>query len=140
MTRFHAAIVLCALAGGCGRSEAAPPGAESPGVRVEVVSKKRMDSLDGEVFARIRVRNETAKAIRYQGWSEDLPAFTVEVQEGGAWAPHQIGWCGTGLLDFELRPGAEMAFDLKLPDDERTYRATFGDPPVVTPPVVAALP
>ena len=140
MNRCLPSIVLGLLAAACNRTEAAAPAPSSPGVRVEVVSKKRMDSLDGEVFVRLKVRNETATAIAYQGFSEDVPTYAVEVREGDAWSPHLIGWCGTGLMDFELRPGAEMAFDLKLPDDERTYRATFGDPPVVTPAVVAALP
>ena len=54
-----------------------------------------------------------------------------EVEEAGAWSDHQIGWCGTGLIDFTLRPGARMVFDLKLPADGRTYRARFGEPPIV---------
>lgn len=140
MNRFLPPILLGFLCVNCNRTEAAASGQETPGVRVEVVSKKRMNSLDGEVFVRFRVKNETAKGITYQGFSEDLPTYTVEVQEGGAWGQHMIGWCGTGLIDFTLQPGAEMAFDLKIPEDKRTYRASFGDPLVVTPPVVADAP
>jgi len=139
MNRFFPAIFLGLIAAGCHRTEAAAPSPNAPGIRVEVVSKKRMDSLDGELFVRFKVRNETATGIAYQGFSEDLPTYAVEVQEGGAWAQHMIGWCGTGLLDFTLKPGAEMEFDLKIPEDQRTYRASFGDPLVVTPPVVADL-
>ncbi|MFN0008015.1 MAG: hypothetical protein ACKVXR_08925 [Planctomycetota bacterium] len=137
MNRFLPSILLGLLAAACHRTAAAADVPGTPGIRVELVSKKGMDSLDGEVRVRFKVKNETAKDITYQGFSEDLPTYAVDVQTEGAWTQRQIGWCGTGILDFTLQPGAEMEFDLNVPNDKRTYRAKFGEPLVVTPPVVA---
>jgi len=133
-------ILLCALATACTRTEASSTVPPSPGVKVEVVSKKPMESADGEIFVRFRVANGGQDGIAYRGWAEYSPAYQVEVQQDDAWVAYQVGWCGTGLADFTLQPGAEMAFDVGLPADGKTYRASFGDPPVVTPPVVAETP
>ena len=95
MQRFLPSIVLFAVAAACHRAEAAPPdhaGPAAPGVRVEVLSKRRMDSLDGELFVGFAVTNENERAIVYRGWAEDVPAMSVEVEEAGAWSDHQIGW------------------------------------------------
>lgn len=147
MNRLIPSILLCALSTACTRTDAASSASEkaqtppaTAGVKVEVVSKKRMQSLDGEIFVRFRVVNGSAGAIAYPGFAEYSPTFSLELQEGGAWSSYAIGWCGTGLIDFTLRPGAEMSFDVGLPADGKTYRASFGDPPVVTPPVVAEAP
>jgi len=142
MNRFLLAILLSSVATACTRTEAASSeaGKSAAGARVEVVSKKRGEPAEGMIFVRFRVENGGASGIGYRGWSDDSPTYTLEVQEDGAWSNYQIGWCGTGLLDFSLKPGAEMAFDVPLPADRKTYRATFGDPPVVTPPVVAEAP
>src|SRR5262245_38617666 len=135
-------ILLAAVATACTRTEAASSDPEkSPsGVRIEVVSKKSMAPEDDGVVVRFRVANGSASGIGYRGWANDSPAYSVEVQESGEWTPYQVGWCGTGLIDFMLQPGAEMGFDVRLPADGKTYRATLGDPMVVTPSVVAAAP
>jgi hypothetical protein len=137
-------ILLVALASACSRTRASapepgppdPPGAPL-GVRVEVQSKERMEGADGQVAVRFRVVNGSSREIAYPGFSEDSPTYSLEFQEGDAWSPYFVGWCGTGLSSFTLAPGAEMSFQVGLPGDGKTYRASFGEPPVVTPPVVA---
>ena len=141
-------LLLCGLATACSRTAAAAsdsgnPGETPPatnGVRFEVVSKRRVQSPEKQILVRLRAVNGGPQGIAYPGWTEDSPTYSLEFQEGGAWSRYNLGWCGTGLIDFMLKPGSEMSLELTLPDDGKTYRATFGDPLLVTPPIVADAP
>jgi len=137
-------ILLLALTSACSRSEASAADAKPPqptgspaGVRVDVQSKAKLEGSENEIAVRFHVANGAKRDVAYQGYSEDMPTYSVEFEEGGGWSPYSVGFCGTGLLDFNLQPGAEMSFQVVIPADGKTYRAKFGDPLVVTPPVVA---
>jgi hypothetical protein len=142
---FFAVLPALAMAVGCNRTVAAAwdrddSEASAPGVRVEVLSTKKLSGEEGKVLVRFRATNDSDDVVIYQGFSEEIPSLNVDVIENGAWAPYSVGYFGTGVLDMSIQPGSSFAFALNLPADGRTYRASFGDPRVITPPVVAKLP
>ena len=134
--------LIALLAAACGRTDASAPHPVKPepppnlaAVRVEARSVET--DHEGTCTVTFLVRNESQEPITFQGFEANMPTYTLEVLEDGRWETYATGWCGTGLLDFTLVPGGEMTFVANLPEPGKSYRAIFGDPKVVTPPVKA---
>lgn len=63
------------------------------------------------------LRNVAGVPIRYRGYSrEDFQYFQEERGAGGAWKRTRWAWCGTGLGDHEIAPGAERVFRFAKPE------------------------
>jgi hypothetical protein len=92
-------------------------------------------SADGLATATFRAMNRGQSAIEFRGFAADSPMYVREKLVDGRWEKDPLGWCGTGLQDLSLRPGQSMAFQTSFERDGQTYRFTFGEPAIVTPPV-----
>ena len=91
-----------------------------------------------EATASFRASNGTRMPVSYSGYSAGEPLYQREILEGGVWQPSPLGWCGTGLTEHTLDPGQSLDFSTSVPRDGRSYRFSFGDPFVLTPPISAA--
>lgn len=113
----------------------ASPLREESDVRCTLVRFTAMSDPLAEVqtwIGRVRVVNGGPTAIEYRGWSPDSPIFQQEVQKEGVWENVPVGWCGTGLVQQRLEPGAAIEVDFGVPADGRLHRFRFGEPAVVT--------
>jgi hypothetical protein len=90
---------------------------------------------DGTAVAKFRVTNGTDRMFEYRAYSKESPMYRREVFEDGAWKPSPLGWCGTGLKDYALKPGASVQFEGVLPERGKRYRFRFAELPVVSPAV-----
>jgi hypothetical protein len=122
-------LVLCQAA--C--THATRPSGGTPDLRYELVSLTGM--RDGQAVATFRVVNEGDGALVYLGHTPEGPIYQCEVREGGVWEPNPLGWCGTGLVEQCLRPGASFEFTTAVPGDGREYRFGIGEAPAWTPEV-----
>ena len=126
-------VLLLAMAAACAPAPSRPR--EESDVRCTLVKFDPMSNPSAEVrtwVARVRVTNGGPTAIEYRGWAPDSPIFEQEVQKDGAWQRVPVGWCGTGLVDQRLEPGASIELDFAVPADGNLHRFRFGDPAVVT--------
>lgn len=103
-------------------------------VRCELLT---LDASDDPAVAFFRASNGTGSSVFYSGYSDGGPLYQCEVFEAGVWQSSPLGWCGTGLEEHVLEPGDSLDFTAMVPTDGRRYRFSFGDPPVLTPPVSA---
>ena len=138
--KIAASLLLLAVLSSCARSGATPsapsgggPSAGGGEVRCELVKLEGVH--DGDAIASFRVVNGTSTPVSYTGFGKESPMYQAEVEDGGAWVAHPMGWCGTGSSTIALDPGASQVVDVIVPADGRQYRFSFGEPPVVTPAV-----
>lgn len=76
---------------------------------------------DGSVV----LSNYSAVAITYRGYSPDSPLYGIESELDGAWQASPIGWCGTGLSEQRLEPGAQVIFTVGAMQDGRPRRVVL---------------
>jgi len=108
-----------------------PPPAKD--VLCELVSLE--PSAKDMTTARFRATNRGKAVISYGAYSPETPLYRREQLVDGTWEEVFVGWCGTGLHEYELAPGHSVEFEIGIERDGRTFRFTFGNPSIVTPPV-----
>ena len=57
------------------------------------------------------VKNQSGESMYYTGSSKDYPFFIQDVKVDTGWVMN-IGWCGTGAIQCELKDGKELAFEV----------------------------
>ena len=90
------------------------------------------------ILLAIEVSNPNDAALVYTGYAANSfdpplppgrisPICQIELKRDGQWRRHPIGYCGFGLTDQELPPGATAAFDVSVPDDGwQAVKIAFG--------------
>lgn len=90
------------------------------------------------ILLAIEVSNPNNAALVYTGYAADSfdpplppgrisPICQIELKRDGQWRRHPIGYCGFGLTDQALPPGASAAFDVSIPDDDwQAVKVAFG--------------
>src|SRR4051812_30132694 len=58
----------------------------------------------------VHVQNNTDSALQYSGYGKDSPQMFIEEFKDGQWIDTQWAWCGTGLGDYSIPKGANVAF------------------------------
>ena len=127
-------LVLLALAA-CSPAPApdiVAPDRPAPQVRIEQVAVETQDP--DWVTVTFRVTNETDRPVTYQGYGPSSPLYLTETLQAGSWQSDPIGWCGTGLEEQHLAPGASVELPVGVKRDGQSHRFSFGELGV-TPPV-----
>ena len=76
--------------------------------------------------ARFSLTNETQVPWTYHGY-DTSPIYSVEIRTEEGWEPRMLGWCGTGLAEQVLAPGATLSFLVALePDTESRVIVSLG--------------
>jgi hypothetical protein len=150
-TRIGSALVAAVLAVACGRGDLTAREVTLP-IQPEVVRCTLMQfgstspGYPGPWSASYRVTNGTRSPIVYtaEGGS---PEYVLEIRRDGNWSRTPGGpsyypfgpFCGTNMRPRSLGPGESLVFWVSIPGDGETYRARFGEPPVVTDPIAVNL-
>jgi hypothetical protein len=133
----RACLALLACLSSCTRAAVSGGGTRFD-VRCELVTLEA--TTEAHATARFRATNLGDVAFSYSGHSPEGPLYACEVLEGGVWQPSPLGWCGTGLSEHALRPGASIEFDTIVPCNGKSYRFALGEPRLLTPDVSCAPP
>lgn len=69
----------------------------------------------------VTYRNRSKKSVWIHGYSPDNVFYELETRsdEHGEWAAYGMGYCGTGAIRQEIRPGESHNFTIALPDRYR---------------------
>jgi hypothetical protein len=85
-------------------------------LKVPLVGEPQVTVLrEGRVTV-VRLKNATKTALQYSGYGSENPTTYWEEFRKGKWIQTHWPWCGTGLNDYSLAPGATISF--RFSDDE----------------------
>lgn len=68
------------------------------------------------------LENRSERAIGYWGYAPDAPQLWVERLGESGWETTGWDWCGTGLEQQVLAPGASVRFEFPFLNDARPLR------------------
>jgi len=69
----------------------------------------------GERFLAV---NETGNILWYLGYEATYPIYTRQVASDTGWVDDFMGWCGFGLIMYELKPQMSFEFEAHTPVKE----------------------
>lgn len=128
------AVAFCASVLALG--EGTPPNANR--IRPPKIMLRGAAGSEHGILLAIEVSNPNDAALVYTGYAANSfdpplppgrisPICQIELRLDGQWRRHPIGYCGFGLTDQELAPGATAAFDVSVPGDGwQAVKLAFG--------------
>jgi hypothetical protein len=128
------AVPFCATVLALG--ESAPQNANR--IRPPKIMLRAAAGSEHGILLAIEVSNPNDAALVYTGYAANSfdpplppgrisPICQIELKRDSQWRPHPIGYCGFGLTDQELAPGATAAFDVLIPNDNwQAVKVAFG--------------
>ena len=114
--------VGCATLGQQAPLSAAPPGVPPPAgssaagsaeaglapLRIELVEQIEAGQFPDWRFVLV---NESAERLVYRGYAPHAPLHATQVRTAAGWERRTVGYCGTGVEEQALSPGAEVLFE-----------------------------